>query len=166
MNNSIFVIHPYLYRGIWVFDDERVGLVHEALVEGVPEIIERLTAEKGIDTPNLGFTLYFAKSPFPNCDLQATWIREETGGNWYGVAPDQWKKPIDNDKVMEGWLCPALFHYFEEAPPTLYIKAEARKGEANPQAINNDFDVLLVDSLMRDFQLAAMGRMPVEPPAI
>lgn len=26
---------------------------------------------------------------------------------------------------MEGWLCPALFKYFEEAPKNLYAKAAA-----------------------------------------
>jgi hypothetical protein len=26
---------------------------------------------------------------------------------------------------MEGWLCPALFRYFDEAPAELYVKAEA-----------------------------------------
>jgi hypothetical protein len=25
---------------------------------------------------------------------------------------------------MEGWLCPALFKYFEKAPKEIYIKAE------------------------------------------
>jgi hypothetical protein len=27
----------------------------------------------------------------------------------------------------EGWLCPALFKYFETAPPELYAKAEEKK---------------------------------------
>jgi hypothetical protein len=25
---------------------------------------------------------------------------------------------------MEGWLCPALFKYFTEAPPRLYARGE------------------------------------------
>jgi hypothetical protein len=28
---------------------------------------------------------------------------------------------------MEGWLCPALLKYFAQAPPELYVKAEAIK---------------------------------------
>jgi hypothetical protein len=28
---------------------------------------------------------------------------------------------------MEGWLCPALFKYFPEAPKKLYAKAEPLK---------------------------------------
>lgn len=26
---------------------------------------------------------------------------------------------------MEGWLCPALFKYFEQAPARIFVKAEA-----------------------------------------
>jgi len=41
----------------------------------------------------------------------------DMGGNWYG----------SEDSPMEGWLCPALFRYFEKAPAELYVKAEAKK---------------------------------------
>ena len=42
LNNSIFVIAPYWYEGTWVFDDERVGLVKEPFVSGVPDMINHL----------------------------------------------------------------------------------------------------------------------------
>ena len=32
MNNSIFVIKPYKWEGLWVFDDANVGLVKEPFV--------------------------------------------------------------------------------------------------------------------------------------
>ncbi len=32
------VIFPYGHQGTWMFDDERVGLVQEPFVEGMPEI--------------------------------------------------------------------------------------------------------------------------------
>jgi hypothetical protein len=35
-------------------------------------------------------------------------------GNWYR----------SDEPPTEGWLCPALFHYFEQAPPELYVMAE------------------------------------------
>ena len=38
------------------------------------------------------------------------------GGNWYA----------SDDPPMEGWLCPALFRYFDKAPAELYVKAEAK----------------------------------------
>jgi hypothetical protein len=28
---------------------------------------------------------------------------------------------------MEGWLCPALFKYFESAPKEIFLKAEPKK---------------------------------------
>ena len=40
MKNALFVIEPYQWNGIWVFDDPRVGLQQEPFVSGMPEIIE------------------------------------------------------------------------------------------------------------------------------
>jgi hypothetical protein len=37
--------------------------------------------------------------------------REDCGGNWYK----------EKTTGMEGWLCPALFHYFDVAPRRLYL---------------------------------------------
>jgi hypothetical protein len=34
MQNSIFVIKPYQWSGLWVFDDPRLGLEKEAFVGG------------------------------------------------------------------------------------------------------------------------------------
>ncbi len=117
-NNSIMVIHPYLYQGIWVFDDETVGLDKEALVAGVPEIMERLCAEQNIPDPQGGFTVVFSGGPFPGHHLKATWVREgdQGFGNWYSAY----------DGTMEGWLCPALFKYFDKAPESLYIQVKPR----------------------------------------
>jgi hypothetical protein len=40
------------------------------------------------------------------------WRREEMGGNWYYSA----------DLDLEGWLCPALFCYFETAPEKIFAQ--------------------------------------------
>ena len=32
----------------------------------------------------------------------------------------------DRFQQAEGWLCPALFRYFDEAPEEIYVKAEAK----------------------------------------
>jgi hypothetical protein len=56
----------------------------------------------------------FASEPFPGYQVELEKVREEYEGVWY-----QWA-----DKG-EGWLCPALFLYFPEAPTRLYAKAEA-----------------------------------------
>jgi hypothetical protein len=111
--NSLFVIAPYRYQGIWVFDDENVGLHREPFVSGIDLMIDRLVA----DIPNAekGFRLIFSPSPFPGYTVKLEWRRSEYGGNWY-------HSPTLN---MEGWLCPALFKYFNEAPKELYGRAES-----------------------------------------
>jgi hypothetical protein len=113
MANAMMVIRPYRYEGTWVFDDEQVGLMREPFVSGIPAMIDRLV--QAIPNADQGFKLLFSQSPFPGYQAELTLMREEYGGNWY-----RW----DLHK-MEGWLCPALFKYFEQAPPKLYCKAEA-----------------------------------------
>ena len=41
MSNAIAVIYPYKYQGLWVFDDDRVGLVHEPFVAGADVLIDK-----------------------------------------------------------------------------------------------------------------------------
>lgn len=112
MSNSIGVIFPYKYEEVWVFDDEAVGLVKEPFVSGMPQIIELLT--RNIPESNKGFALFFSKTPFPTYQVKLEWKREEYGGNWYF-----WQ-----EKNLEGWLCPALFKYFDETPSEIYCKCE------------------------------------------
>jgi hypothetical protein len=116
MANAIMVIQPYRHAGTWVFDDPAVGLVQEPFVSGIPEMIDRLVQ----DIPNAaaGFRLIFAATPFPGYQVQLDWRREEYGGHWY-FAPAYGR---------EGWLCPALFQYFEQAPPQIFVRAEALAG--------------------------------------
>jgi hypothetical protein len=108
--NQIFTIRPYLWQGIWVFDDPAVGLFREALVSGMPELIQMATQEAGIPHPERGFVALFSKDPFPGATVELTWVREESSGNTY-----TWRG-------QEGWLCPALFRYFDQPPRTLYIE--------------------------------------------
>ena len=115
MPNQIHVIAPYYLHGTWVFDDSRVGLVQEPFVSGVPEMIDDLVKE--IPHARTGFRLLFSTAPFPGFQRKLTWVREEAGGNWYQAS----------EPASEGWLCPALFRYFDEAPVELYVKAEERR---------------------------------------
>ena len=41
----MMVIFPYRHNSTWVFDDERVGLVHEPFVSGVPQMIDILVQD-------------------------------------------------------------------------------------------------------------------------
>jgi hypothetical protein len=99
---------------VWVFDDPRVDLVQEPFVAGADAILDRMTA----DIPNAesGVTVYFSSGPFPGSQHEFQWRREESGGNWY-------YSPKYN---LEGWLCPALFKYFDEAPQRLYVQVKPK----------------------------------------
>lgn len=112
--NSVMVIAPYDYNGTWVFNDARAGLEREPFVAGVPEMIDLLVR----DIPNAkqGFRLLFSAQPFPGHQKKLTWERGDGVGNYYSME----------DPSMEGWVCPAMFKYFEEAPPELYVKAEPK----------------------------------------
>lgn len=107
------VIFPYRHNQTWVFDDERMGLVQEPFVSGVPEMIEVLIR----DIPNVdeGFKLLFSASSFPGYQAELTWLRKEYNGNWYSWSRNN----------LEGWLCPALFKYFNQPPEKIYCQAES-----------------------------------------
>ena len=113
--NSLFAIAPYKFEDFWVFDDPAVGLRQEPFVSGADVIIDLLT-EHIPDAPG-GFKLTFSPEPFPGYMARFTWSREELGGNWY-----RWP-----ERDLEGWLCPALFKYFEVAPREIYVQASPRK---------------------------------------
>ena len=112
--NSLFVIVPYKYEGMWVFDDPRVGLVREPFIAGIDTMIDRLVAR--IPDAERGFRAIFSAAPFPGHTERLDWRREESSGNWY--YSDRFE--------MEGWLCPALFKYFTAAPKTIYVQVEPR----------------------------------------
>lgn len=114
--NALRVIHPYRYEGMWVFDDEKVGLLQEPFVSGADTVIDRMV--DAIPGAADGFTLIFSDKPFPGYQVALEWRREEHEGNWY-YAPD-----LD----MEGWLCPALFKYFDKAPARIYAQFKQKAG--------------------------------------
>jgi len=59
---AIRAIPPYRHEGLWVFDDEPVGLRQEPFVSGADGILGRLAA--GIPGAAAGFTLLFSAQPF------------------------------------------------------------------------------------------------------
>jgi hypothetical protein len=113
MSNQIQVISPYWHHGTWVFDDPSVGLVREPFVSGVPAMIDDLVQD--LPEARRGFRLLFSPGPFPGFQRRLDRLREEHGGWWYRL----------HDKAMDGWLCPALFKYFDAAPEFLHVRAEA-----------------------------------------
>ena len=114
--NALFVIAPYKYDGLWVFDDPTVGLSKEPFIAGIDTMIDKVVAN--IPKAERGFRAIFSATPFPGSGFKLEWRREDSGGNWY--YSDQFK--------MEGWLCPALLRYFPSAPREIYVKVEALNG--------------------------------------
>jgi hypothetical protein len=118
MKNSIFVIKPYKWESMWVFDDPTVGLVREPFVGGADTMIDVATSH--IPNADQGFMAVFSASYFPDAQIVLAWMRQEGGGNVY-----RWP-----EKDMEGWLCPALLCYFSEPPQKLYVQVK-RIGKEN-----------------------------------
>jgi hypothetical protein len=106
------IIAPYLYKGFWVFDDEAKGLVKEPFIMGIPDMI--VDAVESIPNAREGFSLLFSASAFPGYQKVLEWVRADNGGNWYR----------EKGKSPEGWLCPSLYKYFDEAPKNIYIQAD------------------------------------------
>lgn len=113
--NAILVIAPYRHANTWVFDDAAAKLVREPFVAGVPEMIDVLVKE--IPNADKGFRLLFSAQPFPGFQKKLTWLRGAMGGNYYKL----------DDPAMEGWICPAMFRYYEKPPKELFVKAEQMK---------------------------------------
>jgi hypothetical protein len=114
--NALKVIRPYHLHGTWVFDDPATGLRAEPFVQGIPEMIDALVAD--IPTAKEGFRLTFSGSEFPGHEMRVDRREPHAGGWWYA----------DPGTGRRGWLCPAMFKYFHEAPPSLYGRADPTSG--------------------------------------
>ena len=112
--NAIMAIYPYKDSGPWVFDDKQTGLVKEPFIAGADTLIDRALEARGIRDGEKGFRLVFSSGEFPDYDFIFQWVREGDGGNWYR----------SEEFDTEGWLCPALFKYFQAAPKQLFAKFE------------------------------------------
>lgn len=118
-------IFPYRRSGVWVFDDARTGLKEEAFVAGADTMIDAIIAAKGIPNASTGLSLTFSDSPFPGYDAELRWLRTDpVDGNWYSSTIA--------GRYIEGWLCPALFLYFEAAPQRIFVQAEPLPAGVKP----------------------------------
>jgi hypothetical protein len=107
--NSIKAIHVYLWNGMWVFDDEAVGLDKEPFVAGADTLISKIAKDKK------EINIIFADIPFPTAQIRINKMDKaqmgEDGTNYY--CPEL-KHHL--------WLCPALLKYFEFAPSTIWAE--------------------------------------------
>jgi len=123
-------IYPYLDQdsGCWVFDDAEAGLKAEPFVLGMSEMLTRLVTQRAIADAAAGFQLDFSAQPMPH-DVELHWLRAENprdpmAGHWY--------RGLVAGLEMEGWLCPALYKYFETAPRRIFVKASPLPPDVNP----------------------------------
>jgi len=116
---QITSLAPYYSHGQWVFDSENFGLVEEAFVCGMSEIIDYVLEASGIEPKSVdgGFRLTFSGDPFPDASHSLSWRRKDSGGNTYTLDGTE----------MEGWLCPALLHFFEKAPKKIHVQVALLK---------------------------------------
>lgn len=111
----VFTIEPYRHEGAWVFDDARVGLSREPFVAGITEMIDRLVEHRSGAAQ--GFRLLFALFPFEGWQASLSWVRADpVEGHWYRA----------DETGDEGWLCPAMFWYFQTPPGRIYVRAEPK----------------------------------------
>lgn len=114
MKNALYIIRPYKWYDMWVFDDPRLDLQQEPFVESMASIINSVLKQKGMELVE-AFTMLFSDKPFPDADIKLEWEKEEDGGNWY-----TWGE-------RKGWLCPALLKYYYEPPQAIYIQVQGKK---------------------------------------
>ena len=119
MNNSVSVLFPYVNKNNQlVFDDERFGLSEEAFVFGSDDLLIELAEKNGIKDLKAGFKLIYSKTFIPTYDCVVQLMGNDGhDGHFYA--------PLD-DQARQIWLCPALLHYFHEAPENIYFKITER----------------------------------------
>jgi hypothetical protein len=106
-----------LYRdardGLWKFDDERYGLRAEPLVDSATKLIDKL-----LKTARCNLcTVLVSNERVSKRQTRFEWLcATEPTGNVYVL-------PATGES---GWLCPALFHYFDQAPQALFVYARAK----------------------------------------
>jgi hypothetical protein len=78
---------------------------------GTSELITR-----AINGSKRDFSISFDAESFEGTQFTLDWCGKEGGGNWY-TCPQ-----LGNSS---GWLCPALYKYFEEAPERIFIRFDS-----------------------------------------
>jgi hypothetical protein len=110
--SRIFTIEPYRTEAGWAFDDESVGLIAEPFIGDINQVFD----DAALDLPGHPdrMRLRFAGHKFDGFQRVLDHVRaDEVEGHWYR----------DRRTGIEGWLCPAMFCYFHEAPKVIYVEA-------------------------------------------
>lgn len=109
--NSIYVIYPRKVNGIWLFTDDRIGVIDEIFVGYINVVIDKLVQD--IKNAESGFRLLFSDKSFLNYDIELTYVNQAFNGTFYMT-----------DKKQEVWFCPVLLKFYNKSPLNIYGKAE------------------------------------------
>ncbi len=138
MPNSIFQIRIYRTgpHG-WAFDDEPRGITREPFVAGMPAIIDAMLRGQGHEAELVqSFEAQFSAAEFAGAPYVLHRSDQEFGGYWYrfdgATATPNCVSETQEDSDY-GWLCPALFHFFDEAPDAIYVAIPDVEGRAEPK---------------------------------
>jgi hypothetical protein len=113
-NNSIQILRPWCEGGVWMFDDEEIGVRREAFVGGASEMITALKEFFNAKTDGEGkINLIFSDQPFPNSQT-LTFV----GGEMSGVV-FRWNN-------MDAWFCPCFFNYFDRDNVPTHLFAQVK----------------------------------------
>ena len=133
--NQINLIHPYRTKyGLWVYDDEELGVYNEAFVCGSSELIDHLVGEECNS-----FSAYISSKKIPKYTVKLVNIdeqikKEDALKSFKGEVkinnPNQYEP--QGWYMMEGtehrnWLCSRLTDYFTGYPKEIFVKIEKRK---------------------------------------
>jgi hypothetical protein len=129
-NANVMTIHPFFDDGTWMFTDSVATLRREPFVAGADVIISYMVEEQKIPEADSGFDMSFSDEPFDGHQYELDWVNQvgptPEGGNNY-VCRHTFMTNLDSDDIRPakdpiGWLCPALFKYFGEAPRKIYVR--------------------------------------------
>ncbi len=107
MKNFIISINVFLDKGLWVFDDDRVGLQKEPFVSGADTLIDKLAQGKE------EIQLIFSDKKFPGSKIKIERMKEQR----YTTGTEYFCEELSH----ELWLCPALNLYYPISPEEIYI---------------------------------------------
>lgn len=120
-NNSILVIRVYYKDGLWVFDDDRVGLNAEPFVGGADDFIDyvlRMTG-KYEEARRNGFSAVFSNREFMGAMARLDFNRFDYTGSIY--RPHGFADFENQFGTSDVWLCPALNLYYQDSPERIYL---------------------------------------------
>lgn len=108
-NNKVHMIsNLYKLNGLWVFDEEYLGLKAELFVPSATEVLDEILSKTNLSNKETPSVIFGEVLP----EYDAEFILEEDLGGSYNYSY--------NGKIF--WLCGVTEMYFNPAPKRFFIK--------------------------------------------